>query len=317
MNTLFISFLVAIIACCYFIGVHEVEEGHVGVYWWGGRLLDKVSYPGFHLSIPGESFRQIQVTMQTDQVRDIPCGTSGGVMLYFDKIEVVNRLREAFVLETVRNYTMNYDRTWIYDKIHHAINEFCSTHTLQEVYIDLFDQLDESLKQALLKNLHQWAPGIEVIAIRVTKPRIPETIRKNYEQVEAEKTHLLIAAQQQNVILKEAQTDKSKAIIEASKLLAVSNITMSKKINEKEGKLERALIDNQVHMSREKAFADNEYYKAAKQAEANRALLTPAYLAYEAMLAMSSNITLWFGNKIPNSLRLSAPTSNSLEGISA
>ena len=28
----------------------------------------------------------------------------------------------------------------------HEINQFCSSHSLQEVYIDKFDQLDESLK---------------------------------------------------------------------------------------------------------------------------------------------------------------------------
>jgi len=32
----------------------------------------------------------VQTTVQTDKVEDIPCGTSGGVMVYFDKIEVVN-----------------------------------------------------------------------------------------------------------------------------------------------------------------------------------------------------------------------------------
>lgn len=33
-----------------------------------------------------------QVTLQTDEVKNVPCGTSGGVMIYFDRIEVVNIL---------------------------------------------------------------------------------------------------------------------------------------------------------------------------------------------------------------------------------
>ena len=72
---------------------------------------------------------------------DIPCGTSGGVLIHFDKVEVVNRLRTSDVYSTVKNYTIHYDRTWIFDKIHHEINQFCSGHTLQEVYITLFDTL--------------------------------------------------------------------------------------------------------------------------------------------------------------------------------
>lgn len=50
------------------------------------------------------------------------------------------------VLDIVRNYTADYDRCLIFDKIHHELNQFCSRHTLHEVYIALFDQIDENLK---------------------------------------------------------------------------------------------------------------------------------------------------------------------------
>lgn len=36
-----------------------------------------------------------QVTLQTDEVKNVPCGTSGGVMIYFDRIEVVNILNAS------------------------------------------------------------------------------------------------------------------------------------------------------------------------------------------------------------------------------
>lgn len=49
------------------------------------------------------------------------------------------------------------------------------------MYIDLFDQIDENLKVALQKDLTEMAPGLKVHSVRVTKPKIPETIRKNYE----------------------------------------------------------------------------------------------------------------------------------------
>lgn len=32
------------------------------------------------------------MTLQTDEVKNVPCGTSGGVIIYFDRIEVVNHL---------------------------------------------------------------------------------------------------------------------------------------------------------------------------------------------------------------------------------
>lgn len=63
---------------------------------------------------------------------------SGGVMIYFDRVEVVNKLDSYAVFDIVRNYTADYDKTLIYNKIHHELNQFCSVHNLQEVYIDLF-----------------------------------------------------------------------------------------------------------------------------------------------------------------------------------
>lgn len=37
-------------------------------------------------------------------------------MISFDKFEVVNRLKKDLVYDTIRNYTVNYDKTWIFDK---------------------------------------------------------------------------------------------------------------------------------------------------------------------------------------------------------
>ena len=101
--------------------------------------------------------------------------------------------------------------------MHHELNQFCSGHTLQEVYIELFDQIDENLKIALQADLLEMAPGLKVHAVRVTKPKIPEAIRKNFELMEAEKTKLLISTQKQKVIEKDAETERKKAVIEAEK----------------------------------------------------------------------------------------------------
>lgn len=40
--------------------------------------------------------------------------------------------------DIVKNYTADYDKALIFNKIHHELNQFCSVHTLQEVYIELF-----------------------------------------------------------------------------------------------------------------------------------------------------------------------------------
>lgn len=50
----------------------------------------------------------------------------------------------------MRNYTADYDKTLIFNKIHHELNQFCSVHTLQEVYIELFGEYAFVIKQTVL-----------------------------------------------------------------------------------------------------------------------------------------------------------------------
>lgn len=77
-------------------GLHKVPEGTVGVYYRGGAILPEISEPGYHFHTPFVTRVQpVQVNIQTDLVRDIPCGTQGGTVIHFEKIEVVNRLRYA------------------------------------------------------------------------------------------------------------------------------------------------------------------------------------------------------------------------------
>ena len=78
------------------------------------------------------------------------------------------------------------------------------------------------------------APGLNVISVRVTKPKIPEAIRKNYELMESEKTKLLISTQRQRVVEKEAETERKKAVIEAEKEAHVAKIQFERMIMEKE-----------------------------------------------------------------------------------
>ena len=64
------------------------------------------------------------------------------------------------------------------------------------------------MKSAIQSDLSEMAPGLKVLSVRVTKPKIPEAIRKNYELMEGEKTKLLISTQRQKVVEKEAETER-------------------------------------------------------------------------------------------------------------
>lgn len=112
--------LVAIYGIAMLSGFHEVKEGYVGIYKRLGVLQPGLSAPGFHFRIPFlENFIEMKVSIQTDVVKSIPCGTSNGTLVYFDKVEVVNTFNKKYVDETVLNYTEDYEKFWITDKLHH------------------------------------------------------------------------------------------------------------------------------------------------------------------------------------------------------
>ncbi|XP_030956677.1 erlin-1-like isoform X2 [Quercus lobata] len=283
--------------------LHQVPEGYVGVYWKGGALQKTITDPGFHLKLPFIThYEPVQVTLQTDQVRDIPCGTKGGFMINFEKIEVVHRLHKDHVHDTLLNYGVQYDYTWIYDKIPHEINQFCSSHSLQQVYIDVFDQIGEKMKDALQGDCTQYAPGIEIMSVRVTKPTIPESIRRNFEQMEEERTKVLIAIEKQRVVEKEAETSKKKAISEAEKIANVSKILMEQQLMEKDSARKQQEIENQIYMAWKKSLADAYFYHVLKEAEVNKLKLTPQFLELKFIEAVADDTKIFFGEKVFPSL---------------
>uniref|UniRef100_A0A1I8FIG2 PHB domain-containing protein n=1 Tax=Macrostomum lignano TaxID=282301 RepID=A0A1I8FIG2_9PLAT len=170
--------LVGVFAWACFMGLQMVPEGYVGVYYRAGALLQTVS--------PAWNARDA-----CKQMRMCACGTSGGVLIYFERIEVVNILDMESAHTVVKRNSLSITTERIYNKIHHELNQFCSVNTLQDVYIKKFDQIDENLKSAACKRTSpRWLGRPLIVAVRVTKPKIPETLRKNYESMEAEKTQL-------------------------------------------------------------------------------------------------------------------------------
>uniref|UniRef100_A0A9J7YT35 Erlin-1 n=2 Tax=Cyprinus carpio TaxID=7962 RepID=A0A9J7YT35_CYPCA len=257
-----VAAMAGVMAILLHSSIHKIEEGHLAVYYRGGALLTAPNGPGYHIMLPFiTSYRSVQTTLQTDEIKNVPCGTSGGVMIYFDRIEVVNMLVPSAVVDIVKNYTADYDKTLIFNKIHHELNQFCSVHTLQEYTVNF---------------------------------------QRNYELMEAEKTRLLITVQTQKVVEKEAETERKKAIIEAQKVAQVAEIHFQQKVMEKETEKKISEIEDAAFLAREKARADAEYYTAAKFAEANRLKLTPEYLELMKYQAIAANSKIYFGQDIPN-----------------
>jgi len=229
----------------------QVPTGYVAVEYKFGKLLDAVHNPGFCIISPFSHHHLVQTSVQTDEVQNIPCGTKGGVMIYFDKIEVINILDKDSVIETVRNYTVDYDRIWIYNKVHNEINQYCSQHTLEEVYITDFDQLDENLMASLQESASEWAPGIQLLSIRVTKPRIPAEIEKKYIEIEQAKATQKILVEKHHTILQKQETELQKKLREEERGLDVIKINLAKEIEKSKMDYDIAKIENEIAVSKQ------------------------------------------------------------------
>merc|ERR1712196_540442 len=127
-----------------------------------------------------------------------------------------------------------------------------------------------------------------------------EQIRRNYEAMEAEKTKLLISTETQKVVEKQAQTEQLRATIEAQMNADVSATKMKMNIAEKQAQQEMQAIADSMHLAKEKANADAQFYTAKKESEGNSLLLTDAYLEFMHIQSLANNTKVYFGDKMPS-----------------
>jgi len=199
------------VAACLYNSIFVINEGHVGIQYTLGSLSSKILTPGLHISVPYiTKTHEVQTTIQTDYVKNIPCGTSSGVTIMFDKVDVVNQLHAAHVYNTIKDYGVEYDKVLIFDKIAAEMNQFCSKHTLQEVYITKFDKLDEILTETLQTQLNIEAPGVIIRAIRLSKPAVPPQVESNYREIVVYQTEIEKGKTQYEKDIQTIQTENDK-----------------------------------------------------------------------------------------------------------
>lgn len=289
-NALCLCF-VSIVLLSALSAIHEVKEGHLGIYKRGGKVLERTEMAGYHVHTAPfiDSIVSVQHTVQTDAVKDVPCGTSGGVMIEFGLIEVVNQLPLQFVHSTVKNFTEHYEKPLIVDQIHALVNQFCSMHTLEQVYITEFSKIDDFLKQGLQQHIADLSPGLIIRAVRVTKPKVPEHIESNYIELEVQKTAQAVEGARQIVAVRRAETEARVAQIQSKALIAAE-----------EAKQKISAIQDATKKASDMAVADAEYYAMKRKSEGYALLLTKEYLELERYKSAMANAKLhYFGPDVP------------------
>jgi hypothetical protein len=95
--TLLIGGLIAIfiLIACLISAIHRVHEGHVGLYFRNGALLDEVSDPGVHWAQPFvTTVEYLLIRPETEVLDPMVCTTRDGVRNVFRDVQVISSIKK-------------------------------------------------------------------------------------------------------------------------------------------------------------------------------------------------------------------------------
>lgn len=176
--------LFALVACClqpvlsFFV---TVPTGFVGVRVTFGKVVAPLLMPGLSYYNPlSTRIEVVEVRPQSDGVSDIDCITNEGLKLSFERIEIGNMLATESVISTVEKFGPLYDRFLVLDLVRHQVNVICSQKSFHQLAISEFEQLDDELRAFIQQENDRQQTGLQVLFVRLTKPKMPPSIESNY-----------------------------------------------------------------------------------------------------------------------------------------
>ena len=277
-------------------GLHTVKQGHMGVYFRGGRLLPEITEPGFHWKVPGMTHHEnVQVTWQTDRLPEIVCGSSKGGSATLE-IEVVNQLRNSAscVSRVVSQFGIDYDRPLIFDYIPSEVAQFCKNYPLEDIYIRRFDELDEVLMSKLRGVITTFGMGdcLSIQKVRIGRPKLSSAMRTRFEAIEHEEKEKDLAEQKKltEKVKLEAQLQRAKML--STQAQEESRIQMETKVLAAEKEAEIQEIQNAMQLKRAQAAAESHLMQKQREADGLRATIE-AFNSTASMLEWHRNQAYW------------------------
>lgn len=289
------------ICLCLIVSVHSlyytVETGFVGVEYVWNKISDKIMEPGLHFYNPVTSkIAIVETRPQKDSVSTVECGTNDGLKLIFDNVEVGNILGTTHVISTISRFGQLYDKHLVTDLVRHQINVICSKKSAHQIAIEEFDQLDDLMKEFIQSENDRQDSGLLINFVRLTKPKLPPSIEKNYLALAEERTMKKVLEEKKERI----RTEKESEMLVAQKDNEI-RIQNSAKHNE-------IMIDNMKAKQKEQHI-QNEMIIEAARANAEKIILEanalqsmygiPGYVEIKKAEAIAPNQKIYYGDKLP------------------
>jgi regulator of protease activity HflC (stomatin/prohibitin superfamily) len=278
-----------------------VPTGFVGVQYIWQRLDTKTGLlgPGIHFYNPiSTTIQLVETRPQTDIVTGISCGTSDGVPIKIEKVEIGNQLAVDSVLDTIAKYGQDYDKYLVHNFVLHKITERCSQTSAHKFVIEEFNLIDDNLRDDIQKENDVLQTGVSVRFVRLTKPKFPPEMDKHYMDLANEKTYKKVLEQKKETerIKKEAEMLVAQKDAEI-KLQGVEN-TNKVMMSQIKAKQDEQRINNEIIIESAKANAQ----KIILEAEALQSMYKiPGYTDVEQAKAISQNQKIYYGDKLPAS----------------
>jgi regulator of protease activity HflC (stomatin/prohibitin superfamily) len=274
-----------------------IETGFVGVEYIWNKISNTTLEPGLQFYNPVTSKIEIVETRpQKDSVSNVECGTNDGLKLMFDSIEVGNILASPYVISTLTRFGLNYDKHLVTDLVRHQVNVICSKKSAHQIAIEEFDSLDDLMKEFIQSENDRQESGLKINFVRLTKPRLPDSIEKNYLALAEERTMKKVLEEKKERI----RTEKESELIVAEKDNEI-RIKNSEKTNEimvfnMRAKQQEQRIQNEMIVEAARANAE----KIIMEANALQSMYgIPGFVDIEKAKAISTNQKIFYGEKLP------------------
>ncbi len=285
-----------------------IETGFVGVEYVWNKISNNILEPGLHFYNPITSkIAIVETRPQKDSVSNVECGTNDGLKLMFDSIEVGNILGSPYVFSTISRFGLLYDRHLVTDLVRHQINVICSKKSAHQIAIEEFDSLDDLMKEFIQSENDRQESGLAINFVRLTKPKLPASIEKNYLALAEERTMKKVLEEKKERI----RTEKESELIVAEKDNEI-RIKNSEKTNEimvlnMRAKQEEQRIQNEMIVEAAKANAE----KIIMEANALQSMYgIPGYVDVEKAKAIAPNQKIYYGDKLPINFPILQPIGN-------
>jgi regulator of protease activity HflC (stomatin/prohibitin superfamily) len=203
---------------------------------------------------------------------------------------------ESFVIQTISNYGLNYDKYLVTDLVRHQINVICSNRSAHEIAIEFFDKLDDLLQEFIQNENDRQNTGLIINFVRLSKPKLPESIQNNYLALAEERTMKKVIEERKERTRAEKETELLVSQKDSEISMSKARADNDKMILNIRAKQDEQRIQNEIIIETAEANAK----KIMVEAEALKSMYNlPGYSQIKMAEAISPNHKIYYGEKLP------------------